>query len=233
MARGSGEQGGRWGEHNAERRRVILEAAVAVIEDPESGPEIALQEIADRAGVKRSVIYRHFADRTDLDARTREFAVLGVADELISGLNLDGSMDEVIYRTIEKFVGWVSAHAKLHEWIEQGPGSHDPSGQEVVTGTKAAIAERVGAMFRVAMALLEAEDDPALDAMVFGVVAMIDGAVTRWVRTRPEGVAAAELARTLTTTIVFIVDGHARARGIEIDSHRPLNDLLGVAVSPF
>ncbi|WP_191093895.1 TetR/AcrR family transcriptional regulator [Nocardia colli] len=233
MAIGSNESNGRWGEHNAERRRVILEAAVALIEDPESGPDIPLQAIADRAGVKRSVIYRHFADRTDLDAQTRAFAVLGVAEELVTGLNLDGSIDEVIYRTVEKFARWISAHAKLHEWIEQGPGSHAPSGQELVTGTKAAIAERIVAIFRMAMALLGAEDEPGMESMVFGVVAMVDGALTRWVRTRPDGVDAAAMARMLTTTIVYVIDGHARARGLVLDPHRPLNEVLGVSLSPF
>ena len=57
----------RWDKHNQERRQVILDAAIAVVEAGEPGAEFHVQQIADRAGLSRTVVYRHFADRADLD----------------------------------------------------------------------------------------------------------------------------------------------------------------------
>ena len=59
----------RWDKHNQARRQHILDAAIAVLEDAEPGGEVHVQQIADRAGLSRTVVYRHFADRADLDAR--------------------------------------------------------------------------------------------------------------------------------------------------------------------
>ena len=57
----------RWLEHNQARRQVIIAAAVRVLERSAPGDEIQVQQIADEAGLARTVIYRHFQDRVDLD----------------------------------------------------------------------------------------------------------------------------------------------------------------------
>jgi AcrR family transcriptional regulator len=46
-------------------RRRILDAARALLE-ARPGADIAMGEVADRAGVSRQALYLHFADRTDL-----------------------------------------------------------------------------------------------------------------------------------------------------------------------
>ncbi len=57
----------RWDKHNQARRQAILDAALAVVEAGAPGAEFHVQQIADRAGLSRTVVYRHFADRADLD----------------------------------------------------------------------------------------------------------------------------------------------------------------------
>ena len=57
----------RWDSHNQARRQHILDAAIDVLADSEPGAEVHVQQIADRAGLSRTVVYRHFADRADLD----------------------------------------------------------------------------------------------------------------------------------------------------------------------
>ena len=55
--------GHRWHEHNSARRTAILEAAVALIEEHAPDAEISTQQIAIRAGLARSVVYRQFDTR--------------------------------------------------------------------------------------------------------------------------------------------------------------------------
>ncbi|WP_067562104.1 TetR/AcrR family transcriptional regulator [Nocardia acidivorans] len=217
--------GGRWGDHNAERRRVIMDALIELIEEFEPGSEIPLQAIADRAGVKRSVIYRHFVDRRELDARTRQYAVELHLDEVTPTLDPDDTLRETIFRTVDGYVRLVSARPRLNEWVERGPGSQDPSGQAVVSGTKAAIAERISVLFETAAAVL-GQTDPGIEVAAFAIVSMVDGAVTRWLHTRPDGYGATAVSRLLTDSIVYLVQGHARVRDIEVDPDIPVGELL-------
>ncbi|MEU0538706.1 TetR/AcrR family transcriptional regulator [Nocardia sp. NPDC005978] len=217
--------GGRWGDHNLERRRAIMAALIALIEESEPGAEIPLQLIAERAGIRRSVVYRHFTDRKDLDAKTREFAVESNVDRLLPTLDLSDSLYDTVSGIVGPYVALVEAHPRLHEWVEHGPGSHDPAGRAVVTGTKAAIAERVSTLFSMSMALLDIQE-PGVEIAAFAVVSMADGAITRWMRTIPREYPAAEVTRLLTDSICYMIDGHARAHGVEIDPHLPLRELL-------
>ena len=57
----------RWERHNQQRRRQIIDAAIEVIEEAGPGGELHVQQIATRAGVNRTVVYRYFEDRADLD----------------------------------------------------------------------------------------------------------------------------------------------------------------------
>lgn len=217
--------GGRWGDHNVERRRAIIAATLELIEETEPGEEIALQLIAERAGVKRSVIYRHFADRKELDAKTREFAVERVVDLVMPELDPAESLRATIFRLIDTYVGWVSEHARLHAWIERGPGSADPAGKAVVVGTKAAIAQRVGEFFTMAVSVV-GRTHPGVDAASFGVVSLVDGVVTRWLDTRPPGLDSSEVTRLLTDSIWYMMEGHARSWGFAIDPDRPIVELI-------
>ncbi|WP_067696014.1 TetR/AcrR family transcriptional regulator [Nocardia jejuensis] len=218
-------QGGRWGEHNLERRRAIMEALIALIDESEPGTDVPLQSIAERAGIRRSVIYRHFTDRKDLDAKTREFAVESNVDRLMPTLDMSDSLYDTVFRIIDPYVALVADRPRLHEWVEQGPGSQDPAGRAVVVGTKSAIAERISALFSMSMALLGIEE-PGVEIAAYSVVSMVDGAVTHWVRSDPREMAAADVSRLLTDSVCFMVDGHARTHGITIDPHLPLHDLL-------
>ncbi len=202
-----------------------MSALLELIEECEPGVEIPLQAIADRAGVKRSVIYRHFADRRDLDARTREFVVESYVDEVMPTLDPADSLRATIFRLIDTYVRLVAAHPRTHEWIERGPGSSDPSGQAIVTGTKAAIAKRISYLFETGAAAV-GYSDPGIEVAAFAIVSMVDGAVTRWLHTRPEGWDEDGVSRMLTESLWFLVDGHARTRGITVDPDRPLGELL-------
>ncbi|MFF2553750.1 TetR/AcrR family transcriptional regulator [Nocardia sp. NPDC058058] len=217
--------GGRWGDHNTERRRAIIAAYIELIEESEPGAEIPLQLIADRAGVKRSVVYRHFGDRGDLDAKTREFAVEGVVDQMMPDFDPAESLRDTIFRIVDTYVGWVTVHERLHDWIERGPGSADPAGKAVVTGTKAAIALRVAQLFTLAAGVVD-QHHPGIDPAAFAIVSLVDGGVTRWLDTRPEDLDAAELTRLLADSIWMLFDGLARSRGFAVDPDRPIIELM-------
>ncbi|GAB2523303.1 TetR/AcrR family transcriptional regulator [Nocardia heshunensis] len=224
--------GGRWGEHNVERRRAIIDAYIELIEESAPGADIPLQVIADRAGVKRSVVYRHFGDRGDLDAKTREFAVESVVELVMPDFEPEEGLRDTIFRIVGTYVGWVAVHARLHGWIERGPGSGDPAGKAVVVGTKAAIAERVAQLFTLAASVV-GQQHPGIDPAAFAIVSLVDGGVTRWLETRPADLDEAELTRLLADSIWALFDAMARTRGFAVDPDRPIAELLADPPAPL
>src|SRR6201990_1651910 len=106
--------------HNAARRQVILYAAIAVLADAEPGREVHVQQIADRAGLSRTVVYRHFADRADLDAAVQGRALELLRGQLVRALAFEGTPVDIIRRIVSAYVGWASEHPSLHEFAQQG-----------------------------------------------------------------------------------------------------------------
>src|SRR5689334_12540491 len=80
----------RWLAHNQARRRVIIDAAVRVLERAEPGEDIQVQLIAEEAGLARTVLYRHFHDRVDLDLAVQQRICKDLGKELLPALSYDG-----------------------------------------------------------------------------------------------------------------------------------------------
>jgi AcrR family transcriptional regulator len=69
----------RWDSHRVERRAQVVEAALEVL--GEVGPEFGVEEVAERAGITKPVIYRHFTDRAGLVAAMGEWATASLLDD--------------------------------------------------------------------------------------------------------------------------------------------------------
>ncbi len=79
----------RWQEHNQVRRQVIIDAAIAVLERQPPGDEFQVQAVADEASMSRTVIYRHFEDRADLDRAVQRQICEQVGAVLLPALSYD------------------------------------------------------------------------------------------------------------------------------------------------
>lgn len=75
----------------------MLAAAVDAIE--QDGPDVGVQRIAELAGLPRSVVYRHFTNRSDLDERIRQRVVDLLMAELAPTLRPGGTVQEAIRLT--------------------------------------------------------------------------------------------------------------------------------------
>lgn len=221
----------RWDEHNQERRRRILEAAVGVIGEGEPGAEVHVQQIAERAGLSRTVVYRHFADRADLD-RAVQAAIL---DDLWAGLlpavSLDGSIGAIIERIVSTYVGWAVAHPALHRFAELDPDGSGPL-QQGLEQVAVQIAELIQTAVELLGVQLDADEQASLDPLVFGLVGAVFGAVRRWV-SRPERAPSAPvLVQLVTESVWHIIEGHGRRLGVELARDVPVEQLLAAVPDP-
>ncbi len=221
----------RWDKHNQVRRQTILDAAIAVLEETEPGEDIHVQQIAQRAGLSRTVVYRHFTDRADLDQGVQTAILEMLAGELLPEVTLAGTIDEIIQRIVGTYVHWTVTHPSLHRFAEHDvPGTSGSSALEVaVVQIAAQVEELISIGAEQLGAPLSDDDAAALDPLVFGLVGAVFGATRRWL-TRVERKPDPEMfVRLVSDSVWHIIDGHARRLGIELDPHVSVEALFDAA----
>ncbi|MEU7789708.1 TetR/AcrR family transcriptional regulator [Amycolatopsis sp. NPDC049159] len=200
----------RWAGQQERRRAEFVDAALAAI--AEHGPEVSTEQIAERAGVARTRLYRHFADAADLQRAIAERAAELVTAELAPLWHPSGSPNEMISAVISTHLRWLTEHVHLHRYLlRTGPGTTD------VRGT---IARHLSGLFSGYLTAFGLDPAPA-DTIAFGLVGYVESATTRWLD-HPGTLSLAQLTDQLTGTIWAMLDHTLRAGGVEVDPDRPL-----------
>lgn len=98
-----------------ERRAAIVAAALEVIEDV--GPTAGTSQIAERAGVPRPHVYRHFESKEELDADIIREAAAALREAVRPTLTTGKSIPEVLRDAIAAAVGWAADHPNLYRFL--------------------------------------------------------------------------------------------------------------------
>lgn len=218
----------RWLAHNQARRRVIIDAAVRVLERAEPGEDVQVQLIAEEAGLARTVLYRHFHDRVDLDLAVQKHICKDLGRELLPALSYDGEPVVIIRRIVEAFVKWATAHPTLFWFIElelPGPGPHPLAESiEQVGGQIESLMNSVVQYYGIE---LSADDRAGLDPWVFGLIGQVFSTVRRWSSRLEVTPSADHLVSMLADSLWHQINGMAASRNIDVPDV-PLIELLQV-----
>ncbi|MEQ0564153.1 TetR/AcrR family transcriptional regulator [Amycolatopsis sp. NEAU-NG30] len=200
----------RWAGQQERRRAEFVDAALAAI--AEHGPDVSTEQIAERAGVARTRLYRHFDGAADLRRAIAERAAELVTAELAPLWHPEGSPNEMIATVISTHLRWLTEHAALHRYLARGV----PDGPDL----RGAIARHLSRLFTGYLTAFGLDPAPA-DTMAFGLVGYVESATTRWLD-HPGALSRAQLTGQLTGTIWAMLDHTLRAGGVELDPDRPL-----------
>lgn len=183
----------RWDAHRRTRRAGLVDAAVLAIR--EHGAGVGMDEVAARAGTSKTVVYRHFGDRTELYvavcARVAE-VLLGQVRRAVEGA---ASPHAQTRAGIEAYLALIESDREVYRFVVHRPLvpalDADPVADLVsVLGDEAAAV--------IAPHLARSGHDPAAAVpWGHGVVGMVRGAADNWLG-RPGGMDRAELARHVT-----------------------------------
>ena len=221
----SSGQSGRWEEHNSARQLLILRAAVELIERNEVGADIPVQQIARHAGLAKSVVYRQFSGREDLDRRIRSHIVAEFVATLDITLNIaDGSLNEILRRTVTAVADWAIDHPALHEFLRAGPTAEDDA-VDAISSLKTDIATKAMSIIGSIAALLRVDVEPFM-SLPLAVVTMVEGTLTHWVRDPAPERDRAEIVSDLATYAWFVIDGAARSVNLAVDPDAQLVDAI-------
>ncbi|VVJ25005.1 Transcriptional regulator [Amycolatopsis camponoti] len=200
----------RWAGQQERRRAEFVDAALEAI--AEHGPDVSTEQIAERAGVARTRLYKHFDGASDLQRAIAERAAELVTAELEPLWHPSGSPNEMISTVIATHLRWLTEHVPLHRYLTRAaPGPVD------VRGTIARHLSRLLTGYLTAFGL-----DPAPgDTIAFGLVGYVESATTRWLD-HPGTLSLEQLTGQLSGTIWAMLDHTLRAGGVELDPDRPL-----------
>ena len=215
----------RWDKHNQTRRQQILDAAVEVIEAGAPGEDYHVQQIAERAGLNRTVVYRHFSDRADLDLAIRTHVMDRFTKQLAPAVSIDGTINEIIRRIVSTYVEWTVTHPALHAVAAQEGSGAFQHGIDRIAAMLTDILELAIAMLG---ADLDENEEALVDPLAYGLVGAVHGAVRRWVAREPREPSAASLSQLLSMSVWNLLDGHARRLGLDLDPDVPLASLLNL-----
>ena len=207
----------RWDPHRRERRAAIIRAAIAAIE--EYGPDALTAQIAEKAGVPRTHVYRHFEGKHALDLAVSRYAAREIGESIRSGLAASGSARTIIGGAIDQHLRWVEAHPNLYRFLAQHAFAVARTGTRAADDAKAAFAVELTAVLQRYMAMFDVDTDPA-ERVIIGVVGMVDSTAAWWLE-HPD-VPRPELTAQLTEQTWLIIDHTARALGLRLDPDAPL-----------
>ena len=181
----------RWDEHRRTRREQLVQATLAAV--GRHGAGVGMDEIAAEAGTSKTVVYRHFADRTELHAAV----CARVAEQLLAKLReamLSSSHPRrMIAAAIDTYLAFLEADPELYRFVVQGGpiGPLDP-----IPSLSALVGDQAAAL--AATALQQAGRDPAAAApWGHGLVGLVRSAADWWLQAdRP--MLRSELAAHLT-----------------------------------
>jgi AcrR family transcriptional regulator len=203
----------RWTEHRAQRRDAFVAAGARAID--QYGLAASAEQIAEVAGVSRTVLYRYFRDREDLRQAIADHVVRAVVDSVLPKLAIrpDATPRQIIRAAVAVIVGWLDDHPNLYHFLRSRRAG---ASLDAVEGT---LADNVAALLKTIMMLFGIDSEQA-EPGAYGIVGFVESVGSWWLQHRTMG--RERLTDLITVGVWHLLDGTARDLGIELGFDDPL-----------
>jgi AcrR family transcriptional regulator len=185
----------RWDEHRRVRREQLVEATLAAV--GRHGPGVGMEEIAAEAGTSKTVVYRHFADRSELYVAVCNRVASQLLPKLRAAIESgsSGSPRSMVAAAIDTYLAFIESDPQLYRFVVHQQTLDRPTSDPIDTLSDL-VAQQAAAA--ISVALQQAGHDPAAAApWGHGVVGLVRSAADWWLRAeRP--MLRTELAAHLT-----------------------------------
>lgn len=211
----------RWDKHRAERRAAFVAAGIEAID--RFGPDASAEQIADVAEVSRTVLYRYFRDRDDLRDALADHIVGAVVASVLPHITLteNSTPRQVITSAVDVIVGWFDEHPNLYFFLRarrNGPG---------IESIENTLASRVSELLQLLLVVFGLDAEQAEPAG-YGIVGLVESIGSWWLAKRT--MSRERITEIICVGIWNLLEGTARAHGIEVGYDRPLPwDRIGAA----
>jgi AcrR family transcriptional regulator len=145
----------RWDAHRAARREELIDATVAAI--AEYGPSVGMDQIAAQANTSKPVVYRYFADKTDLYRAVSTRLVEQVLARILAVAERNPPPRALIHASIDAYLELLESSPGLYRFVAAHPLIDTPDGGVAAFST--VVADLLGA--QLAGHLAEGGLDPS------------------------------------------------------------------------
>jgi AcrR family transcriptional regulator len=130
----------RWAAHRAARREELIDAAIVAISS--HGASVGMDQIAAVAGTSKPVIYRYFADKTELYRAVTERVVGQVLATLTRVTSDSPPPRELIHHSIDAYLALLEDNPELYRFVAQHPHlTRSAAGTPAATDFSTVVAE--------------------------------------------------------------------------------------------
>lgn len=169
------------------RRRELVEAALRAIR--RHGPSVGMDDISAEAGTSKTVIYRHFGDRTGLYSAVAESVDQRILDSLRTATADWNTQDPtaLVGPMVDAYLSLVEKDPEIYRFVVtrpllDGPVEHDP-----VAGLTDQIGAQVAQVLEAHLTL-QGRDASCAQTWGHGLVGFVRAAADHWMdseRSRP------------------------------------------------
>ncbi|MCZ2835934.1 TetR family transcriptional regulator [Modestobacter sp. VKM Ac-2985] len=184
----------RWDEHRRARREQLVDAALAAV--GKHGAGVGMEEIAAEAGTSKTVVYRHFTDRSELYVAVCARVAEQLTRKLREAMGSSDHPRQMVTAAVETYLAFIEADPEVYRFVVGQALADRPVDADPISSLSDLVGDEVGAL--VGAALTSAGQDTAAAApWGHGVIGLVRAAADWWLRAdRP--MPRTELATHLT-----------------------------------
>jgi len=171
----------RWDEHRRARREQLVEATLAAV--GKHGAGVGMEEIAAEAGTSKTVVYRHFADRSELYVAVCARVAAQLTRELREAMGSSDDPRQMVTAAVHTYLHFLEADPEVYRFVVTHSLTDRPAGGETdpISSLSDLVGDEVGAL--VAAALARAGQGTAAAApWGHGVIGLVRAAADWWLR---------------------------------------------------
>jgi len=196
---------GRWAGHREQRRAELTEAAIEAIRS--LGPEVAMEAIAAHAGVSKPVLYRYFADKSELWLAVGQQAAEMVLEAIAPAVAQVREERDVIAAAIDAYLAHIAADTNLYQFVVHQPDV--ARSRDVVADVVDTIASGLARIFGDRLRARGLDSGAALP-WAYGVVGYVQTVGDWWLK-QQQPISREALGEYLTTFLWSGVSGITHA----------------------
>ena len=177
----------RWDEHRRARREQLVQATLTAV--GRHGAGVGMEEIAAEAGTRKTVVYRHFADRSQLYVAVCSEVAGRLLAELRTAMRSSSHPHEMTAAAIGTYLAFLEAEPEVYRFVVSHPAG-SASGVDPIDNLSDLVGAQAAALMAIALEQ-SGRNAAAAGAWGHGIVGLVRSAADWWLRSersmlRPE-----------------------------------------------
>lgn len=167
----------RWDTHRQQRRVQLVDAAITAIRAHGAG--LGMEHVAAAAGTSKTVVYRHFADRTQLYLAVCARIAENLAEQVRIAMDGASGPRATTIAGIDAYLRMIESDPEVYRFVVHRPLVERAPSTDPVADLVSLIGDRVAAVIAAQLTAAGADPTPA-GPWGHGVVGMVRAAADHW-----------------------------------------------------